>query len=173
MDDKLTIFIGVTAAAVVLQMLILAGMFAIMFRLSKRMEALSTDMEERVKPLLDDSKKLTTEVQAMLATTRPKVELIIDNASALSATARAKAEQVEAQFTAFMDRARLQGIRVDEMVTRTLDKVENTSTKVEHAVTTPLKHINGVLQGIGVGVETFFEKQRRPRNGGHNDEMFI
>jgi uncharacterized protein YoxC len=173
MDDKLTIFIEVTAAAVVLQMLILGGMFLFLLKLGKRMEALSEDLETRVKPLLEDGKKLSTEVQAMLSTTRPKIELILDNASALSVTARTKAEQVDASLSAFMDRAHLQGIRVDELVTRTLDRVETTSSKVEHAVTTPLKHINGVLQGIGVGVEAFFEKQRKPRNGGHNDEMFI
>ncbi len=39
MDDKLTIFIGVTAAAVVLQMLILAGMFVILLRLSARVRS--------------------------------------------------------------------------------------------------------------------------------------
>ena len=38
MDDKLTIFIAVTAAAVVLQMFILAAMFFTLRKLSGRMQ---------------------------------------------------------------------------------------------------------------------------------------
>ncbi len=39
--DKLTLFIGVTASAVVLQMLILLGMFLTMRKLGARMQALA------------------------------------------------------------------------------------------------------------------------------------
>ena len=72
-----------------------------------------------------------------------------------------------------MDRARLQTIRVDEMLTRTLDQVENTKSKVENTVLSPLKHLNGVLQGIGAGFESLFQKSGHPKNGRQNDEMFI
>ena len=51
MDDKLTIFIGVTAAAVVLQMLILAAMFGVMRSMSKRMQSLTEDLRSRILPL--------------------------------------------------------------------------------------------------------------------------
>lgn len=169
MDDKLTIFIAVTAAAVVTQMLILAAIFGILWRLSSRMQ----ELQARAMPLIDDSKKLATNVQTLLETARPKVDVILDNASAISTTARDQAQKIDATLTAFTDRARLQGIRVDEMLTRTLDQVEHTSEKVQNSVLSPVKHLNGVLQGIGVGLETLFQKSRQPRNGRQNDEMFI
>lgn len=172
MDDKLTIFIGVTAAAVGLQALFMLVMAITMFKLNKRVEAVTEEVQTKLVPVLENSKKLTTDVQAFLETARPKLEEVVENVSALSATAKAQAQQIDVAITAFISRARLQGIRVDEMVTRTLDRVETTSAKVQHTVVSPLRHLNGVLQGIGVGLEAFFEKQRRPRNG-HNDEMFI
>ena len=173
MDDKLTIFIAVTAAAVVLQMLILAGMFFTLRKLSKFTEQQAQELSSRLLPLLQDTKKLTGDVQSLLEATRPKLEVILENVSVVSTTARDQAHKVETSLTAFMDRARLQAIRADQMLTRTFDKVEDTSSKVQHTVLSPIKHLNGVLQGVGVALETLLQKQRQPRNGRHNDEMFI
>lgn len=173
MDDKLTIFIAVTAAAVVTQMLILAVIAAIMWRLAARMHSVTEDLQSRAMPLIEDAKKLTTDVQNLLNASRPKVDAILNNVSAISDTARDQTQKVDAALTGFMDRARLQGIRVDEMLTRTFDRVEDTSSKVENTVMSPLRHLNGVLQGIGAGLETLFQKSRQPKNGRHNDEMFI
>lgn len=169
MDDKLTMFIEVTAAAVVLQMLILAVMAAIMWRLAGQVR----DLQSKAMPLIDDGKKLAGNVQALLDTARPKVDAILDNASAISTTARTQTQKLDVALTGFMDRARLQAIRADEMLTHTLDQVEHTSEKVQSTVLSPVRHLNGVLQGIGAGLETLFQKSRQPRNGKHNDEMFI
>jgi hypothetical protein len=173
MDDKLTIFIAVTAAAVVTQMLILAVIAAVMWRMSTRMHALSETLETRALPVLQDAKKLTAEVQSFLESARPKIDALLDNASVISTTARNQTRRVDAAMTDFMERAHLQTIRVDEMLTHTLDRVETTKAKVENSVLTPLKHLNGVLQGIGVGIESLFQKSSQPKNGRHNDEMFI
>ena len=63
MDEKLTIFIAITAAAVVLQMLILLGMYMAVRKLSVRMEALADKVEDttgtlqaRVLPVIDNVK---------------------------------------------------------------------------------------------------------------------
>lgn len=171
--DNLTIFIAVTAAAVVLQMLILLGMFLVTRKLAAHVTKLSDEMESRVLPLLEDAKKLTADTHQLLATTRPKLDTILDNASAVSTTARAQAEKLQTSMNAFIDKARVHALRADHLVTRTMDRVEDTSSKVEHSVTAPLKHINGILQAIGVGVDAFFNKSGRPRNGRSRDEMFI
>ncbi len=173
MDDKLTIFIAVTAGAFVTQMLILAVMAAIMWRMAARVHSLTETLESRAMPLLENAKKLTGDVQSLVETARPKVEVLLDNASVISTTARNQTQKLDATLTDFMDRARLQAIRVDEMLTRTFDRVEDTSSKVENTVMSPLRHLNGVLQGIGAGLETLFQKSRQPKNGRHNDEMFI
>lgn len=173
MDDKLTIFIAVTAAAVVLQMLILAGMYFALRKLNARVLKVTEDVQSHVLPVLESAKTLQADAKNLFDTTRPKVELIVDNLSAVSATARSQAQKVEGTLNEFLDRARLQVIRTDELVTRTFDRVEDTTAKVQHTVASPIRHLNGILTGLGVGLGSFFEKQKRGRSGAAQDEMFI
>ena len=111
MDDKLTIFIAVTAAAVVLQMLILAAMYFTMRRFAVRMQSITDDLQSRALPLLEDGKKLTTEVQSILEATRPKLNIILDNAAVVSTTARDQTQKIEVALNGFMDHARIHALR--------------------------------------------------------------
>lgn len=162
MDDKLTIFIAVTASAVVLQMLILAGMYFALRKLSARLQTVTDDVQSRLIPVLENTKMLQVEATKLLESSRPKVELILNNATHISSTT-----------SEFVDRARLQAIRIEQIVTATLDRVEQTSSKVQQTVLSPVKQVNGILQGIGVALGTLFEKPRRNRSGPAQDEMFI
>jgi hypothetical protein len=98
--------------------------------------------------------------------------LVLDNAAAITTTAHAGIGRVESTVNDILDRARLQVIRADEMVTRAMDSVEDTTEKVAHTVTSPVRHANGLVQGITTGLGTFFG-QKRKRPGGPSDEMFI
>jgi hypothetical protein len=134
--DKLTLFIAVTSSAVVLQMLILLGMFLTMRKLGARMQGLADKAEEttalvqtRVLPIIDKTKTIQEDVKNFLDTARPKIETLIDNASRISSTTRATVERFDATANDAIDRVRLQVIRGDEMLTRTMDRVEETSEK--------------------------------------------
>ena len=172
MDEKLTIFIAVTSAAVVLQMLILAGMYIAMRKLSAQVTTVTEEVKTQALPLLESGKKLEAEARRLLETSAPKVELVLDNAAAITTTAHGALGRAEATLNDVLDRARVQIIRADEMVTRAMDQVEETSEKVAHTVTTPVKHASGIMQGISTGFGTFFG-QKRPRKPGPSDEMFI
>lgn len=177
--DKLTIFIGVTAAAVVLQMLILMAMFIAMRKLGARMEALADKVEDttstvqtRVLPLLDNAKTMQQEVKNFLQTTRPKIDKLVDNVTQMSSTARGTVERFDVTANDAIDRIRLQIIRGDELVTRTMDRVEETSEKVQHTVMSPVRQVSGIMSAISTGFGAYFTQKRR-RNGGPSDEMFI
>ncbi len=180
MDDKLTWFIAVTAAAVVLQMLILAAMYLAMRKLGTRMEALADKVEDttstvqvRVLPLLDNAKEIQQQVKGFLETSRPKIETIVENLSQISTTTRATAERFNVTANDAVDRLRLQVIRGDEILTRTMDRVEETSEKVQNSVMSPVRRVSGLMQAISSGVGAYFNQQKRRRNGGPSDEMFI
>ena len=172
MDEKLTIFIAVTSAAVVLQMLILAGMFFTLRKLSAQVTMATNEMKTQALPLLESGKKLEAEIRHLLETSAPKVELVLDNAAAITTTAHGAIGRVETTLNDMLDRARLQIIRADEMVTRAMDQVEETTEKVAHTVTSPVKHANGIVHGISTGFGTYFG-QKKPRKPGPSDEMFI
>ncbi len=173
MSDNLTLFIAVTAAAVVLQMIILLVMCVVMFKLSKRLQSVTDETQSRLLPILDNAKVMQQEIKSFLETARPKIDVILDNLAHVTTTTRSEVERVDATVHDLLDRLRLQVIRVDEMVTHTLDRVEETSEKVQHSVMSPVRHVSGIVQAISVGVGTFFSSQRRGRNGGPSDEMFI
>jgi methyl-accepting chemotaxis protein len=179
MDDKLTLFIAVTSFAVVLQMLILLGIYIAVRKLSVRMEALADRVEDttstlqvRVLPVIDNVKSIQQDVKAFMETARPKVDLVLDNLSYISTTARGSVERIDTTVNDAVDRMRLQVIRGDEMLTRTMDRIEETSEKVQHTVMSPVRQVSGIVQAISTGVGAYFNQQKR-RNGGPSDEMFI
>jgi hypothetical protein len=172
MDEKLTLILIAITAAVVLQMLILAGMFFTVRKLSLHLKTVTDEVKTQALPLLESAKSMQTDVKRILETSAPKVELILDNAAAISTTAQAGIERMESTVNDLLDRARLQIIRADEMVSRAMDSVEDTTEKVAHSVTSPIKHASGIMQGISTGFGAYFN-QKRPRNAGPSDEMFI
>ena len=180
MDDKLTLFIAVTSFAVVLQMLILLGIYIAVRKLSARMEALADRVEDttstlqvRVLPVIDNVKSIQQDVKAFMETARPKVDLVLDNLSYISTTARGSVERIDSTVNDAVDRMRLQVIRGDEMLTRTMDRIEETSEKVQHTVMSPVRQVSGIVQAISTGVGVYLDQQKRRRNGGPSDEMFI
>ena len=172
MDHKLTIFVAVTSAAVVIQMLILLGMYVTLRQLSAHVSSATHEVKSQVLSFLEKGKHLVAETQKILETSSPKVELVLDNAAAITTTAYSGIGRVEGTVNDVLDRAQLQVIRVDSIITRAMDQVENTTEKVAHTVTLPIKHANGLVRGVTAGVSAFFG-QKRSRNGVPSDEMFI
>jgi methyl-accepting chemotaxis protein len=172
MDEKLTLFIAITAGAVILQMLLLAGMYFTLRKLAGHLKTVTDQVKTQALPLLENGKNLQAQMQRILDTSQPKLELVLDNAAAITTTAHTGIGRVETTLNDVLDRARLQIIRADEMVTRAMDSVEETTEKVAHTVTSPVKHASGVMHGISTGFGTFFG-QKKPRKPGPADEMFI
>ena len=72
--------------------------------------------------MLDNAKVMQQEVKSFLETSRPKIDVILDNLAHVTTTTRTEVERVDATVHDLLDRLRLQVIRVDEMVTHTLDR---------------------------------------------------
>jgi hypothetical protein len=89
MDDKLTIFMAVIAVAVVLQMVFLAALCFILRRLNERLESVTyvtylvdvmwEMVRARLLPALEETTRL-------LKTSRPKIEVVLDNLVTLTST---------------------------------------------------------------------------------------
>jgi len=172
MDAKLTIFIAVTSAAVVLQMLILAGMFFTLRKLATKVESITEQVKTHAIPLLENGNHISAEIKRIMETSEPKVELVLNNAAAISTNARSGLGRIETTLNDLLDRTRLQVIRADEMITRIMDRVEETIEKVAHTVTSPVKQASGIMHGISTGLGTYFGN-KKPHKPGPSDEMFI
>jgi hypothetical protein len=170
MDDTLLrIFIAVTTFAVVVQAGIMIGLYLAVRKSTAKMEALATEVTSKTLPTVET-------VQSMLVELRPKIEVMIANASEATTLVRNQIGRVDATITDAIDRTRLQVIRADELLNRTMDKVEETSEVVHKTVISPLRQVNGLMTAISTGVEVLLgHKKRQPKNGAGvpQDEVFI
>jgi len=166
--DNLTIFIAVTAAAVVIQAGILVAMYLAVRQSSARLEALAEAVRSKVLPTAELA-------QSMLTEARPKLETLITNLSDSSTILHTQLERLDATVNDVVDRARLQVIRADELVGRTLDRVEQTTDLVHKTVVSPVRQVSGLFQGVMAGMEFFFSARNRQRSRAPvaQDEMFI
>ena len=166
--DNLTIFIAVTAAAVVIQAGILVAMYLAVRQSSARLEALADEVRSKVLPTAELA-------QSMLTEARPKLETLITNLSDSSTILHTQLERLDATVNDVVDRARLQVIRADELVGRTLDRVEQTTDLVHKTVVSPVRQVSGLFQGVMAGMEFFFSARNRQRSRAPvaQDEMFI
>jgi hypothetical protein len=163
-----TIFIAVTSAAVVLQALILVAMYLAVRKVGAKVEALATEVREKVIPTAVEARSTIIEL-------RPKVLSVAENVTQTTAMVRAQVERIDATLTDAVDRVRLQVIRADEMFNHTMDRIEETGDIVRRTVASPVRHLSGVVRGVTTGFEVFFGA-KRPRssgNGATQDEMFI
>ncbi|MFZ3340329.1 MAG: hypothetical protein WA213_05570 [Terriglobales bacterium] len=168
-DTYLTVFIAVTAGAVLLQAMILVALYVSVRKSTARMDALATELKEKAIPTMET-------VQSFIVEVRPKIETISGNVSDSTTLIKNQLERLDATLTDVMDRTRLQVIRADELLSRTMDKVEETSEIVHKTVVSPLRQVSGVMNAIYTGVEVFLGNKRRGGKNGMGvpqDEMFI
>lgn len=166
--DYLPIFIGVTAAAVMIQAGILVAMYLAVRQTSTRMEVLAADVRSKLMPAAEI-------MHSMLVEFRPHLETLVSNVSESSTLVRTQIERLDATVSDVIDRTRLQVIRADELMNRTLDRVESTTDLVHKTVVSPVRQFSGLVQGITAGLEFLIGTKRPPRNGAPvpQDEMFI
>ncbi len=169
MDNVTIALTAAITAAVVLQVLILFGLFVAIRKTSARMEALAVEVKTKTIPTLESAQSLLTEL-------RPKIEIIADNLTHTTTMVRDQLQRVDATLNDVIDRTRLQVIRADEMVSRTLDKVEETTEMVHHTVVSPVRQVSGVFHGVTAGLQFLLARKRgrtRETVGVPQDEMFI
>ena len=167
MEGWLIAFVALTAVAILLQAGILAGMFFALRKTSAKVESLAEEVKNKVLPTAELAHSMMLEM-------RPKIENVVDNVSVSTTMLRTQMERVDATLTDIVDRTRLQVIRADEFVNSTMDKLEETREAVQRTVVSPVRHLTGIMHGVGAGLEAFFSRRRgRGSVNAPQDEMFI
>jgi ElaB/YqjD/DUF883 family membrane-anchored ribosome-binding protein len=167
MNEWLIVFVGITALAVLLQAAMLAGVYFSLRKTSTKVESLADEVKSKVLPTAELA-------HSMMVDLRPKIETAVDNVSVSTTVLRTQMERIDATLTDIVDRTRLQVIRADEFVSSTMDKLEETREVVQKTVVSPVRHLTGLMHGVGAGLEAFFGRRRgRAPVNAPQDEMFI
>jgi hypothetical protein len=160
-------FIVIAAIALVVQMLIMLGMFLTIRPAVQRFERIASDFQTRVDPILASATRI-------LADSEDRIKSIMNDAAEITQTARSEAQKVDRVLTDAIERLRLQVIRADQVVTGALEAVEEAGTKVRQSILTPVHQFSALLKGIKVGLDVI-RGHRPPHSDGvpQDEELFI
>jgi hypothetical protein len=178
-------FIAATMVGVLLQAGAMLGiLFAIRSAMKQAKEA--TMMAElHVLPAMASAKRLIDEVG-------PKVKVAAENTVTLSQKAieisqraseasqhvvvvteklREQSAQVSETLGEILKKTEAQAERVDEMVTGTLDSIAHATATWQRAFSGPLRHVNGVLNGLRAGIDVLRGREREAHAAADGDHF--
>jgi methyl-accepting chemotaxis protein len=161
-------FIAVTAVAVVLQTLILAGMFVSVRKMIERTESVQQRVNEQLLPLLE-------KVRGLVDESAPKIRTVMTNVAETSDLVKSQAVKIDGAVTEIVGLARNQAERANGLASRTMERVDHTATAVQNAVTAPVRHLSGLAEGVlaGIGQLIGGRRERGRTKAVPNDDMFI
>ena len=159
----LTIFTGVAALALVIQMLVLWSLY----RSVKATQQRITSFADRWEPVADSTWRTVEE-------TRQQVRELSAKLQDLAESSRVQVARVDDLLTEISNRTRAQMDRLDRAVEVTLDRVEETTAQVQRVILTPVREIQAVVAGIRAMVD-YLARRRRPtvERATQDEELFI
>ncbi|MFT4112822.1 hypothetical protein [Silvibacterium sp.] len=149
------IFTFITAIGVLLQALVLLGMYFAVRESSKKFHALSEEIKVHLVPTLITARRLLDDVA-------PKLKITTTNLVEVSHTLRHESNHVKATMDGVLTKTTAQAERVNEMLTAVLDSVEHATSVLQHSVATPVRRFSGIVAGIRAGLSTLKRKEKSP-----------
>jgi len=155
MESWMPFFVVVTAAAVVLQAVILIALFIQLRRTAVRVEQSTVDLQARLTPIL-------TRVEVLVEDLSPRISGIVADASEITRLTRGQAQRADRILSEALERLRLQVVHVDQIVTGTMEAVEEAGSKLRKTIWGPIIRATALVRGIQTGLE-FFRAARQGR----------
>lgn len=142
----LVIFVGVIAAALIAQAIVVAVVAVGALKAGKRALDIVDEMRTKLMPMVESTHE-------MLQDARPKVKIITENLVETSHVVRSKAAEFDATATDWNSKARAQAARVDGMMTGVLNTTSEISQSLQKALKVPVREFTGLMNGFKAGVE--------------------
>lgn len=149
----LTIFVAVTAVAVVIQVAILLAVSKALVQVAKTMERIQSSFEQEVHPVLHTFNEILTVASA-------PTRRIISNLAETTDLLRARAQTADALAAEVIERARAEVIRADQFITGSLEMMQRASEAVERGVMVPVREMTALVAGLREGLGFFFRRGR-------------
>jgi hypothetical protein len=160
------VFTAATSIGVLMQACILLGMFIGLRRLQNRIENILNHMTDYALPLIASSKTTLEELT-------PKLKTITNNLVDVSETLKSQSQNVSVSVEDVLEKTRAQTARVDEMVSGTLDGLSHAGTAIQHGIELPLRHLNGLVNGLRAGLGVLRGKAPEPAPASPEAEVVL
>jgi len=160
LEGLLTLFVALTALAVITQAGVLVAIYVMSKRLSKQVDRFMKDTREMMVPL----KSITENLRTASA-----------NVVELGLSAREQFRRVEAMVTDTGEVLHTQLDRLDRVSQDVVGRIGETAELVQGSVVRPVREVAALVKGVGKGLEAFlFRRNRSTVDKAHQDEeLFI
>lgn len=160
MEPLLTLFVALTAIAVMTQAGVLVAIYLMSKRLSEQVERFMTETRQMMAPM-----KTITENLSIAST----------NLVEIGVSAREQFRRVESMVAETGEVLHTQLTRIDTMTRDVVERVNATALVVQDSFLRPAREVAAIAKGFGRGLETLlFRRQRSTVDQAHQDEeLFI
>jgi methylthioribose-1-phosphate isomerase len=158
-EGLLTLFVAMTAIAIMTQAGVLVGMYVMSKRLSEQVERFIRETREMMVPVRSIAENL---------------RLASANLVEIGLSARDQFRRVEAMVTDTGEALHLQLERFDRVSQNVIDRINETTEIVQDSVVRPVREIAAVAKGLTRGFGLFFGRSRSTVDQARQDEeLFI
>jgi hypothetical protein len=146
------IFTAAVVFSVVVQAAVFVGFFITARNATKKLLGIAAQLSDKAGPIVE-------QVGGIVRDAEPKIKTISSHVVEISTAVRDQTLHVNATVDTVVDKTNVQVGKVDEMVSAVLGGIANAGAVVQSGVLRPVRKVGGVLQGLRVGVETFFRSE--------------
>jgi len=159
-EGLLTLFVALTAVAVMTQAVMLVGIYINSKQMSQKIERFISD---------------TREVMVPMKSVAENLRVASANIVELGLSARDQFRRVEAMVTDTGEALNVQLERFDRVSHDIIDRVNETADLVQDSVVRPVREVAAIVKGIGRGFETFLFRRHRSTvdQARQDEELFI
>ena len=159
MEGLLTLFVVLTAVAIITQAGVLLGMYFMSKRLSEQVERFMKETREMMVPIRSIAENLRTASANLVE---------------IGLSARDQFRRVEAMVTDTGEALHVQLERFDRVSQNVMDRINETAEIVQDSVVRPVREVAAVAKGLSRGFGAFFFGRRSTVDQAHQDEeLFI
>jgi hypothetical protein len=170
MENWVAFFVIVAAVAILMQALILVGMFLALKKTSEHMIRVSSEINTKLLPVLEKTNFL-------LEDSRQRFSSVVADTAEIVHLARNQASRFDRVMGEGMELLRGQILRADQVITGVLESLEEAHTQVRKTVTGPVSQVAAVIRGLKAGLDMFTSgrsaKGERSRSQSSEEELFI
>ena len=159
MEGLLTLFVALTAIAVITQ----AGVLVAIYLMSKR-------MSEQIDRFMKETREMMVPMKTITENLRTASANLVD----IGTAAREQFRRVEAMVTDTGEVLHTQLERFDRVTQDLVDRINETATIVQDSVIRPVREVAALAKGVGRGFDALFRRQRSTVDQARQDEeLFI
>ena len=166
-QNTLLLLVGVIAALVLTQTIILLVFVLAMRKWTNRMAVLAEDAARNAEPVLRAARDI-------LVDGREKLNLVSQNLVEISQLTKNQVVRLDGLVSDASDRVRLQLIRLDQLMSHSVNRVEETTEAIQRSILAPLREISAILAGVRTALDYLLRRNKtRMERATQEEELFI